>query len=192
MKRDICAIFFHKSSTDEKPCHGLVPSGENSWCKYNRAQATGESYSHQHSLPAAVITAIKPIFRDLARPDLVRKCLHGQRQNPNECFNSIIWNHLPKTVFVGMHTMKLGVHGAVITFCCGNIGKCWVLKKLGINPGENMITGLQHCDKMRITDANRSAFNMAKKARQTSRKVKKELEDQLEAKEGPSHAAGQF
>lgn len=165
MKRDVWAIFFNKSSTDDKPCHALCPWGENSWCKHNMAQATGESYSQQHSLPWT-------FFRDLTHPDLLRKCLYEQTQSSNECFNSIIWNRLPKTVFVSMHTMKLGVRDAVITFNCGNIGNCWVLKKLGINPGENMITGLQYCDKMRIVDADRSASNMANKARQTSRKVK--------------------
>lgn len=73
MKRDVWSIFLQKSSNDYKPCHALCSSGENSWCKYNITQATGEPYSHQHSVLAAVITAIKSIFRDLAHPVLLRK-----------------------------------------------------------------------------------------------------------------------
>lgn len=40
----------------------------------------------------------------------------GKHQNPNEYFNSIIWNRLPKTVFVGMYTMQIGVNEAVLSF----------------------------------------------------------------------------
>ncbi|GIY03709.1 hypothetical protein CEXT_536071 [Caerostris extrusa] len=39
---------------------------------------------------------IKPIFRDLAKPDLRRQCLHRNTQNPNESVNSVIWTLVPK------------------------------------------------------------------------------------------------
>lgn len=36
MKKAVWALYFHTSSTDEKPEHGLCPKRPDSWCKYNR------------------------------------------------------------------------------------------------------------------------------------------------------------
>lgn len=56
---------------------------------------------------------IKPIFKDLSKKSLLEKCLKKKTQNPNELFNNIIWSHVPKTIFVGLRTLKLGVDMAV-------------------------------------------------------------------------------
>ncbi|GFW16480.1 uncharacterized protein TNCV_443551 [Trichonephila clavipes] len=76
MKRAICAIYFHKLSTEDNPQHALCP----------------------------------------LEKDLLKKCLHGRTQNPNESFNKCIWERIPKTVFVGIETLKFGVMDAVICF----------------------------------------------------------------------------
>ena len=80
MRRAVWATYFHELSTDEKPQHGLCPKGHDSWCKFNRQEP---NYQH-HGLPLAVMEAIKPIYRDLSQPDLLKKCLHGKTQNVNE------------------------------------------------------------------------------------------------------------
>ena len=46
MAQAVQATLFHVSSTDETPKHQLCPDGENSWCFYKRAEATGESQTH--------------------------------------------------------------------------------------------------------------------------------------------------
>ncbi|GFT56013.1 uncharacterized protein TNCV_3116991 [Trichonephila clavipes] len=53
--------------------------------------------------------------------DLLKKCLHGRTQNPNESFNKCIWERIPKTVFVGIETLKFGVMDAVICFNDGYV-----------------------------------------------------------------------
>ncbi|GFS97164.1 uncharacterized protein TNCV_1921111 [Trichonephila clavipes] len=53
--------------------------------------------------------------------DLLKKCLHGRTQNPNESFNKCIWERIPKTVFVGIETLKFGVMDAIICFNDGYI-----------------------------------------------------------------------
>lgn len=58
---------------------------------------------------------IKPVYRGLAHPDLLRKCLNGKTQNVNEAFNSTIWIRAPKNVFLGFKTLQLSVSDAVIT-----------------------------------------------------------------------------
>ncbi|GFU86667.1 uncharacterized protein TNCV_2880871 [Trichonephila clavipes] len=56
--------------------------------------------------------------------DLLKKCLRGRTQNPNESFNKCIWERIPKTVFVGIETLKFGVMDAVICFNDGyNYGR---------------------------------------------------------------------
>ncbi|GFU31573.1 uncharacterized protein TNCV_3539581 [Trichonephila clavipes] len=108
MKRAIWAIYFHKLSTEDNPQHALCPLGEDSWCGYNRSIVTGEFYIQKYSLPESILLKVKKVFRDLTVNDLLKKCLHGRTQNPNENFNKCIWERIPKTVFVGIETFKFG------------------------------------------------------------------------------------
>lgn len=195
MIRDVWSIYFHKLSTNENPQHGLCPKGEESWCQYNRAIATNTTYTHNHSLPEPVLLAIKPIFKDLSNPDLLRKCLHGQTQNPNESFNSVIWKRVPKTEFVGINTLELGVADAVLTFNDGNIAKSTVLKSLGCTLSKNTIQGLQTLDRTRIYKVEKAAEDITKEARMKKRQLKRKTEDaekQEEEKNGPDYGPGLF
>ena len=45
MERAIWAVFFHSISTDAEPQHDYCPSGEGSWCKFQRAQAASQEVS---------------------------------------------------------------------------------------------------------------------------------------------------
>ena len=40
-------------------------------------------------------------------------------QNPNESFNSIIWERAHKTVCCGLHTLELAVYDAAANYNCG-------------------------------------------------------------------------
>jgi hypothetical protein len=62
------------------------------------------------------MNAIKPVFRDLASENLLKRCLYGKTHNPNENMNFVIWARIPKTVVVGLHTLKFGVYGAALCF----------------------------------------------------------------------------
>ncbi|GFY18224.1 uncharacterized protein TNCV_2046301 [Trichonephila clavipes] len=124
------------ASTDEYPQHGFCPIGEDSWCGFKKAEASGKSYKHKNSLPVAVVEAMRPIFRDLSHPDLLKKCLHGKTQNPNESFHNVIWSRVPKATFVQIETLSLGVYDAVCSFNDGNVSKLKMLQKMGVEPGE--------------------------------------------------------
>ncbi|GFS67454.1 uncharacterized protein TNCV_1610351 [Trichonephila clavipes] len=123
MRQAIWAIFLHKLSTDEYHQHGFCPIGEDSWCGFKKAEASGKSYKHKNSLPVAVVEAMRPIFRDLSHPDLLKKCLHGKTQNPNESFHNVVWSRVPKATFVQIETLSLGVYDAVCSFNDGNVSK---------------------------------------------------------------------
>ncbi|GFW27247.1 uncharacterized protein TNCV_221711 [Trichonephila clavipes] len=129
IRQAIWAIFLHKLSTDEYPQHGFCPIGEDSWCGFKRAEASGKSYKHKNSLPVAVVEAMRPIFRDLSHPDLLKKCLHGKTQNPNESFHNVIWSRVPKATFVQIETLSLGVYDDVCSFNNGIVSKLKMLFK---------------------------------------------------------------
>ncbi|GFV88798.1 uncharacterized protein TNCV_4608431 [Trichonephila clavipes] len=89
--------------------------------------------------------------------DLLKKCLHGRTQNPNESFNKCIWERIPKTVFVGIETLKFGVMDAVICFNDGYVSRIKVFEALGIKPGYNTERALLIIDNKRIFEAERAA-----------------------------------
>ena len=66
-------------------------------------------------------------------------------QNPNESFNYVIWSHEPKTVFLDIDTLKLGVWDAVITIRMhsGHLGKVKVLQKYLGDVGPNCVADLK-------------------------------------------------
>ena len=75
------------------------------------------------------------MYADLTKADTLRKCLHGLTQNPNESFNSTIWERAPKTVYWGLDTLELAVYDAVANYNYGRKATIVILKHLNIIPG---------------------------------------------------------
>ncbi|GFX66216.1 uncharacterized protein TNCV_341911 [Trichonephila clavipes] len=178
MKRAIWAIYFHKLSTEDNPQHALCPLSEDSWCGYNRSIVTGEFYIHKHSLPESILLKVKKVFRDLTEKDLLKKCLHGRIQNPNESFNKCIWERIPKTVFVGIETLKFGVMDAVICFNDGYVSGIKVFEALGIKPGYNTERALLIIDNKRIFEAERIVNKVSLEASNKRRSLKRKMDKQ--------------
>ena len=155
MRTAVWATFFHISDN-----HGLCPSGENSWCKANNPNKV---LNPQSLLSKAICAEIKPIYRDLANPDLLQKCLHGQTQNANESLNMVIWTRCPKDVFVGYTALQIGVYDAVVSFNDGDISKVLILTKMGIKVGKNCYNALKKMDDFRIMKAEKKQEEGAKK-----------------------------
>lgn len=187
MKKAVWAIYFHKLSTNENPVHSLCPNDPDTWCKYRRS----DRYDHKHSLPEAVMNEIKPIFRDLCKDTLLKKCLHGKTQNLNECVNSVIWTRLPKTVFVQITTLKFGVYDAILCFNDGVTRKLDVLELLGIKSSGNTANSLVQIDKERIRKADIANLKCTKEARQKRRGTKRRKEDQYDSDDA-QYGAGKY
>jgi len=99
MKNDIWATYYHYSSNDKNPQHEKCPSGEDSWCEWQKAAAADALKSFKHSyaaLPSKVLEAMKPIYEDLSKDALLQRCLGGFTQNNNENLNQLIWKISPK------------------------------------------------------------------------------------------------
>ena len=117
----------------------FCPRFSESWCKYQRDQLTGEStYKERITIRSAIVKVLKPTFShaDLGNDELLKKCLHGETQNPNELFHNMIWKRCSKRVFVARTVLKTAVASAVIAFNDGEQGlkslKSWALKKVNI------------------------------------------------------------
>ncbi|GFU00060.1 uncharacterized protein TNCV_2346021 [Trichonephila clavipes] len=177
MRQAIWAIFLHELSTDEYHQHGFCPIGEDSWCGFKKAEASGKSYKHKNSLPVAVVEAMRPIFRDLSHPDLLKKCLHGKTQNPNESFHNVVWSRVPKATFVQIETLSLGVYDAVCSFNDGNVSKLKMLQKMGVEPGEFSVSAMKLLDRERLIKAIYAFSGCSKKIRKDKKKKKKKKEE---------------
>ncbi|GFT99826.1 uncharacterized protein TNCV_748891 [Trichonephila clavipes] len=179
MRQAIWAIFLHKLSTDEYPQHGFCPIGEDSSCGFKKAEASGKSYKHKNRHPVTVVEAMRPIFRDLSHPDLLKKCLHGKTQNPNESFHNVIWSRVPKVTFVQIETLSLGVYDAVCSFNDGNVSKLKMLQKMGVEPGEFSVSAMKLLDRERQMKAIYAFSGRSKKIRRDKRRKRKKEEDNI-------------
>lgn len=189
MKKAVWATFLHKASSDEKPQHQLCPKGEETWCKYNRSQLDGSEYHHANSLPLAVVEAIKPTYKDLAKPELLAKCLHGKTQNPNESLNGLIWDRCPKVKFAGRETVEAATYDAISYFNDGNLSKKLVLNKLGITAGYWCEGSLREMDAARIFQCDNRAEERTKEARVKRRRRARE---QADAEQEEDYVPGGF
>lgn len=141
MQAAVWAVYFHVKSSNKKPTHQLCSKGDNTWCKFLAASRNKELYEHEKHfhLPEAIMNEVKPIFQSLADINLLRRCLKGKTQNPNESLNNVIWSRLPKRTFVTLPTLKFGVYEAVLAFNDGNIANCRLFEHLGLKVGSNCV-----------------------------------------------------
>ena len=106
MKKAIHASLMHCASTEERPLHDHCPTGSASWCRYQQDKANQTKlYKHGPGLPLEVIAKLKPEYVRLSIDILLEKCLHGKTQNQNESINGMIWQRVPKEVYVGRETL---------------------------------------------------------------------------------------
>ena len=169
MKLGVWAIFFHKLSTDEEPQHEMCTDT----CPYKIAQREKKPYTHKNSLPKAVMDTIKPVFRDLSDPDLLRKCLKGYTQNANESVNSLVWRFAPKRKNHGVHVVNTALALAVGVFNDGAGTYAKVMRELGIKVTELARSSFEHIDAARIADPKRKTQAASHEARIRRRQERK-------------------
>ena len=91
MKKGFSGGIFHACSPKDKPYHDHY---DIRWCRYlqdiDNQTATG--------LAPECIKHVKEILVDLTSDGLLKKCLHGKTQNPNERLNAMIWNSAKRNI----------------------------------------------------------------------------------------------
>lgn len=174
MQKDIHASLFHIASNDDHPYHTHCPTGSDSWCRYQQDRANKTKlHKHGAGLPKEVIKLVKPIYQRLSDSSLLEKCLHGKTQNQNEALNGLIWQRIPKEVFVHKNTMELGVYDAVSHFNMGSKAIIDLLNLLNITPGKYTEAACQLEDKSRVSLAEYKSTSKVKKRRKVIRGLKK-------------------
>ncbi|GFV32949.1 uncharacterized protein TNCV_1745911 [Trichonephila clavipes] len=174
LQQNVIAALFHCSSSVEKPMHGQCPIGKDSWCYYQRALFCGKKPNEKYKgLSNEVLNTIKPTYLELCIKELLTKCLHGKTQNSNECLNGVIWQRVPKEVFVCLKILKSGAFDAVIQFNDGYKGCVEIFKKLNITPGYFTLKAYKHLDINRINDAERHSTPNVKQRRKILRATRK-------------------
>ncbi|GFX91771.1 uncharacterized protein TNCV_3529701 [Trichonephila clavipes] len=144
-------VWGHSCSTDDEPMHWFCPTNPNTWCKYNAAINNNlQNYKHKPSVAKTVRDVIKPVFADLSHPALLKKCLGGKTQNPNESLNSLIWKFCPKTIGSRLHIAEIAANLETSIFNDGNQILITILEKFGLKINRNVCVPLAECDNRRI------------------------------------------
>ena len=184
MKKAVSAILFHCTNfTYPTFRHRFCPKTESSWCKWQVDQLKGtHGYKNSISLPLWIHNLLKPIFIDLSSENLLKKCLHGQTQNTNECLNSIVWSRYPKNIFVSRTTFEMGINSAVLHFNDGTNGVKEVLHSFGLYGCITSKASRIHNLK-RVREMEKKSTDKVKKRRKTLRTIKKGYLDKESTKE---------
>ena len=112
------------------------PKTPDTWCQYKRHQHNRTNlHKARRGISVDVINAIKPVYANETREDILQKCLHGLKQNPNESFNSTIWESISKTIDCGFDTLELGVYDAVANYNYGRKPTSDIYHHLNIKHG---------------------------------------------------------
>lgn len=160
-----------------------------SWCGFQRDK---NSFKHGPGLPDNVIAKVKPVFQRLSEDSLLEKCLHGKTQNQNEAVNGMVWERVPKEVFVGGEMLEFGLFDAVSHFNIGARTVTQLLEALKITPGKYTEEGCRGLDMDRVRGAEYKERDERKKRRKVLRGQRKKKEDKNQQAEGVTYAAGGF
>ncbi|GFX31754.1 uncharacterized protein TNCV_170871 [Trichonephila clavipes] len=175
-----------------KRCTGFVPQIQIHG-KYNAAINNNlQNYQHKPSVAKAVRDVIKPVFADLSHPALLKKCLGGKTQNPNESLNSLIWKFCPKTIGSSLQTAEIAANLATSVFNDGNQILITILEKFGLKINRNVCVSLAERDNRRIFTSRQRRLESSFEARR-AKKIKKSKEIELfQEQEGISYDPGAF
>ena len=161
MEDAIMASLFHVSNF-----HQYCPKTMNSWCLYQKYKINGtNTYKVREELPVNARQLVYPIYKDLTKPEMLRKCLQGKTQNANESLNGMFWERLPKIRYCGLSKLEMGVFDAVANFNYGSKASMDIFKYLNIVPGAYMETMCIALNTKRISLSSYKGLGTSKKRR---------------------------
>lgn len=157
MQKAVMATFYHVTSNDKQSNHSLCPTGPDSWCRQNAAEAKGEpAPPHRYNLPDHVVKALLPIYERLSDKKLLQRCVRGKTQNSNESLHSMIWELAPKDKHASLFSIEAAVAEAVMNFNAGRERtSAAILHELSMNPGQRSTKRMHEKDKRRLVSSAR-------------------------------------
>ncbi|GFV48837.1 transposable element Tc1 transposase [Trichonephila clavipes] len=129
----------------------------------------------------------------LSHPALLKKCLGGKTQNPNESLNSLIWKFCPKTIGSSLQIAEIAANLETSVFNDGNQILITILEKFCLKINRNVCVSLAERDNRRIfTSRQRRLESSLKLAEPRKLKRVKKLSCFRNRKDGRQvHVAGQ-
>ena len=149
-------------------------------------------YKSKGELPIDIRKAILPIYNDLCKEEMLKKCRHGKTQNANESFNGTIWDQIPKVTHVSLSTLCSGVYDALSRFNYGQKAALDIIRLLDIDPGIYMIKFCGSINKKRKHHSIYKTLSPQKKRRKILRHSSKKRNDKVVEQEVTSDEAGVF
>lgn len=104
----------------------------------------------------------------------------------------MIWQRVPKEVYVGRETLELGLYDAVSHFNIGAVTVIKLFQGLNIPPGKYTEEGCKLQDQLRVDGAEYKNKASTKKRRKVIRGLKKRKDDKNKQREGVNYASGVF
>jgi len=136
------------------------------------------------------IEAIKPIYEDLTKEDLLERCVGGFTQNNNECLNKLIWTIAPKKLSGSYLIVDIAAKIAACIFNEGNYALLKFLDELDVNLGPSSHHWAMEADATRIKRADKHAADVSKEARILRRMEKNQLIEEEIAEGNVLYGAG--
>ena len=188
MQNEIKAGLYHSGKLPDKERHKYCPS--NSWCSYKR---TGKPIENKgHHLDPVFVEHLEHVYVRLSDEKLLKRCLPGRTQNPNECINSLVWIQCPKHRWFGRKRVEMTAISATLHFCSGAKAKHRVMELSGIKAGVQTMYASQKRDIQRVKKAEKRSSELFKRKRLATKRVAVRIEEARIQGEGTTYETGAF
>ena len=136
------------------------------------------SYKHDYDpLPSEVSSAIKPIYEELSKEELLERCVGGFTQNNKESLNQLIWKITPKILPAGSKIVQIAAFVAAGTFNEGMSALLLFMHSMDLKLGRNSHEYARKEDENRILIAEKKADAATQEARIRHRQEQKDALD---------------
>ena len=188
MQNEIKAGLYHSCKLPDKERHKYCPS--NSWCSSKR---TGKPIENKgHHLDPVFVKHLEHVYVCLSDEKLLKRCLPGHTQNPNECINSLVWIRCPKHRWFGRKHVEMAAISATLHFRSGAKAKHRVMELSGIKAGVQTVYASQKRDIQRVKKAEKRSSEQFKRKRRATKRVAVRIEEARIQGEGTTYEAGAF
>ncbi|XP_044575161.1 uncharacterized protein LOC123258969 [Cotesia glomerata] len=141
-------------------------SGDGTWKK------------HEYTpLPDEVLIAMKPIYDDLSKDELLERCVGGFTQNNNESFNQLIWKITPKILPAGSKIVNIAALVAACIFNEGTSALLLIMHGMDLKLGRNSHEYARISDENRVCAAEKKSASETREARIRHRQEQKDALD---------------
>ena len=172
--------------------HFDCPSGEDTWCRWNRTSGTSIPTSVSTFTPTD-IQKIREVLNTYASPEFCSHLTLGLTQNANESLHNMIWSRCPKNVYVSPRSIRISTALAILTFNETELSLFGIMTDLGLSPSRRVFRSI-YCRVMKLQSSRVSQAKTNTKRRRRRLKLAKESREKalLRSEGGSSYKSGHF